>query len=193
MSHSTRCFGWSRRCRTRASGWRRRGRTGSRTTSTRPPPTTWPCGTPIALRKSGAQLHYHHYLLSHDCPAKRQGASFRQAAVGGCHNPTPCWTRQIQATLCMVLSIYTPLPPAGAHCASCKCVCLVYPPCCLAVSSYTDMLAAALRWLPGCNVHLDALSAYIAIKGAAHSSHLLLNTQSLSDGQHCCGRRLRES
>ena len=36
-------------------------------------------------------------LLLHAFPAKRQGASCRQAAVKGCHNPTPCWTRQIQA------------------------------------------------------------------------------------------------
>ncbi len=36
-------------------------------------------------------------LILHAFAAKRQGASCRQAAVEGCHNPTPCWTRQIQA------------------------------------------------------------------------------------------------
>ncbi len=38
-------------------------------------------------------------LLLHAFPAKRQGASCKQAAVKSCHNPTPCWTRQIQATV----------------------------------------------------------------------------------------------
>ncbi len=35
---------------------------------------------------------------------QRQGASCRQAAVEGCHNPTPCWTRQIQARLSCVFA-----------------------------------------------------------------------------------------
>ncbi len=38
-----------------------------------------------------------HHIFLHAFPAKRQGASCRQAAVEGCQNPTPCWTRQIQA------------------------------------------------------------------------------------------------
>ncbi len=48
-------------------------------------------------------------ITVHTVPAKRQGTSCRQAAVTGCHNPSPCWTRQIQArpnqpwTRCSVL------------------------------------------------------------------------------------------
>ncbi len=57
-------------------------------------------------------------LLLHACPAKRQGASCRQAAIKGCHNPTPCWTRHIQArpnqpwAQC---SVFVPPPASRGH------------------------------------------------------------------------------
>ena len=56
------------------------------------PPTTVLTGVARACRIKILLL-----ILLHAFPAKRQGTSRRQFAVKGCHNPTPCWTRQIQA------------------------------------------------------------------------------------------------
>ncbi len=60
-------------------------------------------------------------VLLHAFCAKRQGASCRQAAVKGCRNPTPCWTRQIQARpnqSCARCSVFVP-PPASRGQTSC--------------------------------------------------------------------------
>ena len=71
-------------------------------------------------------------LLLHAFPAKRQGASCRQAAAKGCHNPTPCWTRQIQARPNQTwarCSVFIPDPTSQGHITgcipqySCKCPC----------------------------------------------------------------------
>ncbi len=66
------------------------------------------------------KLHVIKYInILHAFPAKRQGASCRQAAVKGCHNPNPCWTRQIQSktqpTVGTVLSIWTARASRGRN------------------------------------------------------------------------------
>ncbi len=40
-----------------------------------------------------ASIHIYIHALA----ARRQGITCRQAAGKGCHSPTPCWNRQIQA------------------------------------------------------------------------------------------------
>ncbi len=59
-----------------------------------------------------------HLIILHAFPAKRQGASCRQAAVKGCHNPTPCWTCQIQARPNQPWargSVFIPPPASRGH------------------------------------------------------------------------------
>ena len=75
---------------------------------------------PLAFIKANAaaSLHAPLSLLLHASPAKRQGASCKQAAGEGCHNPTPCWTRQTQARpnqpwACC--SVFIPPPASRGH------------------------------------------------------------------------------
>ncbi len=93
-------------------------------------------------------------LLIHAFPAKRQGASCRQAAVEGCHNPTPCWTRQIQArpNLSWARCSVVISPPASqGH------------PCCVWCEKNAlpevDWLSRGIRDISCCSSHLKPASS----------------------------------
>ena len=71
---------------------------------------------------------------------QRQATSCRQAAVKGCHDPTPCWTRQIQAVPNQPwarCSVFVPPPASRGH----VCCCTNFLPNLLTIVSHVQFQA----------------------------------------------------